>query len=134
MAHRICPKRKGHKKAVRVKLKGVDIEATKARNFKNPKSRVMLDGREILLKPDYDRRVREVQERSGYRCEVQREIIGVPARQCRAPSCGHPHHVVKRSKLRDDRLANLLDVCEYHASAVHPEHQTRFGEEKVNAS
>jgi hypothetical protein len=133
--HQVCPKRKGRKKAVRVRTKGVDADLTAhlhiVGGLTDSRSRVMLDGREILYGLDYTRRLREVQTRSGYKCEAPTYSLllrdaGKPPFRCGAPSCGHPHHIVKRSKGRDDRLENLMDVCSYHASAVHPELQTRF--------
>lgn len=115
----------------RVKRKGVDFEATKARKFKNYRSRVMLDGREVLFGADYKRRVREVEERDGYRCQWYLHTIDTaPPKDlhCGAPSNGHPHHLVKRSDGRDDRASNLISICDSHHKLAHPEHRTRFGE------
>jgi hypothetical protein len=134
--HRLCPKRRGAKKVVRVPDKGVDKAATEARKFSDPRSRVMLDGREILYKLDYKRRVREVEERDNYQCKWGKfsestwgkDGIGLSINytHCGAPSNGHPHHKVKRSKLRDDRASNLMAICDEHHKIAHPEHQPRF--------
>jgi hypothetical protein len=133
-AHRICAKRRGAKKVVRVAIKGVDKAATEARQFKHPKSRVMLDKREILFGLDYKRRVREVEELDGYRCQrviarLPLDLPGIEAhaiKTCGAPSNGRPHHLVKRSKLRDDRASNLSCRCDNCHRLEHPEHQPRF--------
>jgi hypothetical protein len=130
-SHRICPKRKGRKKAVRVRTKGIDFEATAARDFtcRHGKSVVLLDGRETLHCTDYTRRVREVEERDGYKCQwsVQAPPLSFfPQHKCNAPSNGHPHHIVKRSKGRDDRASNLMAICDAHHKIAHPEKQPRF--------
>ncbi len=135
--HRICPKRRGVKKRVRVQRKGTDALTTMARLFKHPKSRVMLDGREILYGLDYKARVREVLERDGYKCQWPTGPAcnllrpwEVPLSE-HAPKCGgsannHPHHIVKRSKLRDDRAENLMAICDAHHKIAHPEFRPRW--------
>ena len=130
--HQICRKRRGRKKAVRVRIKNVDVSATWSRNFKDPRSVVYLDRRERLYGLDYKRRVREVEERDGYRCQWPVTMTGVDASVCGAPSNGHPHHRVKRSKGRDDRASNLMAICDAHHKIAHPEKQVRWtkGESK----
>jgi hypothetical protein len=127
--HQVCPKRKGRKKAVRVRTKGIDFEATAARDFtcRHGKSVVLLDGRETLHCTDYTRRVREVEERDGYKCQwAVGDFNAELYKRCGAPSNGHPHHIVKRSKGRDDRASNLMAICDYHHKIAHPEKQPRF--------
>lgn len=127
--HAICPRRiRRQKEPVRIPRKGVDELATEARKFKHPKSRVMLDGREILYVADYKARVREVLERDGYKCIWQ--VFGGEdgTVDCGAAANNHPHHVVRRSKSRDDRAENLISICDMHHKIAHPEHRTRFGE------
>jgi hypothetical protein len=126
--HRICPKRKRRKKALRLRIKGVDIEATKARKFKHPKSRVMLDGREILYEEDYDVRKLEVERRDKHKCQWVRwqGVIPDSPEICGAPSTGQPHHIVSRSDGRDDRASNLMAICDVHHKIAHPEKQPRW--------
>lgn len=88
-----------------------DKEATEARRFEHAKSKVMKDGREILCGQDWKDRVEELRQRSGGRCEQQ--IKGVIATRCRSEAAD-PHHIVRRSKLRDDRLSNLQALCRLH--------------------
>lgn len=136
LCHRICPKRKrprGEKKPARTHIKGVDLVATAARRFKHPKSRVMLDGREILHGLDYKLRVRQVEYLDGHICQWPivkfkgADVVYVRQNDiCGAPSNGRPHHRVKRSKLRDDRASNLMAICDEHHKIAHPEFQTRF--------
>lgn len=102
--------------------KGWDMEATAARKFRNPKSRMMQDGREILYGLDYQLRVREVLERDHYGCQWP---CAPHPKPCGAPSTNHPHHIVKRSQLRDDRASNLMAICEEHHRLAHPEKQLR---------
>ena len=71
------------------------------------KSRVYLDGREVLGRQDWENRKKELAARSGGRCENH---FG-PFRVRCSSEATDPHHIVKRSKKRDDRLENLLHVC-----------------------
>ena len=88
----------------------------------------MRDGREILFGLDWCDRVQECFRRDKGVCHTLiGEVGGVEL------ICGRPavdvHHVIKRSKLRDDRMANLLSVCRIcHDDHFHPEKQTRFAE------
>jgi hypothetical protein len=84
------------------------------RGYKHAKSKVFASGREILQGLDWTRRVKELAERSGGRCE---NIIkgnwgyyGIPGGRC-IRAADDPHHLQLRSKLRDDRMENLLAVC-----------------------
>lgn len=85
-----------------------DYEATKAAKFRNKKSRVLLDGREILGRLDYKDRKVDVLIEQGYKCAKCLRLILYD-------ECGHLlgdlHHKVKRSKLRDDRKGNVEVLC-----------------------
>jgi len=109
----------------------VDQEATHARNFADPMSHIMRDGREILYRDDYKQRVREVLERDGGKCQCMIEMNYAGETFAHVP-CGEPasvaHHKIKRSKGRDDRAENLVSLCHYHHDAIHKEFKPRFGE------
>lgn len=116
--HRICPRRKrprGAKKAARIsrKLFRVDQIATQNAHFKDSESYVCWDGREVLKGIDWKNRVEEVCQRDKGMCQW-----------CPEPhSCdGDVHHIVKRSKLRDDRMGNLSWVCRQ----FHDKHHNRI--------
>jgi hypothetical protein len=87
---------------------------TAARKFKDPKSYVCPDGREVLHGDDWDDRRYELLQRSRSQCEyiIQNNGCAGPVR-CRREAAD-PHHVELRSILRDDRLTNLLAVCRHH--------------------
>jgi hypothetical protein len=94
-----------------------DKQATDARKFVEPKSHVTKDGREVLHKLDWQRRVKELRERCGGRCEYR--LLGTALmeggedmRCCNAAA--DPHHIKLRSRSRDDRMTNLLAVCRHH--------------------
>lgn len=97
-----------------------DVQATEAAEFKDPRSYITPDGREVLYLADWSKRVRELRKRSGGRCE----FVDDKGVRCRNRSGRDPHHLVKRSKLRDDRLSNLSDRCRQHHQ--HPEFETRW--------
>lgn len=96
-----------------------DRQATEARNFVERKSYVAADGREVLYGLDWKRRVKELRERCGGRCEFvnghvedgNEEVIGIF--RC-VREAADPHHIKLRSRGRDDRLSNLLAVCRHH--------------------
>jgi len=90
-----------------------DRAKTLARNFINPKSYVAADGREVLADEDWLARKKELWDRSGGRCEAWFEIIGLAPERCIAEAAD-PHHIVRRSVRRDDRLSNLLALCRDH--------------------
>jgi hypothetical protein len=123
-AHRICRGRKlkrGERKRRRLATmsrKGWDLEARAARNFADPKSRVLQDGREILYGPDWFSRHIECLTAAHYRC-VRCGKLAV-----------HAHHKVHRAKLRDDRMQNLEAICFGCHQGEHPEKQTQFKEAK----
>ena len=87
-------------------------------------SRVFLDGREKLGKSDWKRRVAELQTRSNGYCEHRPDGIT----RCFGQAID-PHHIIKRSKERDDRLTNLLHVCR-QCHILLDNRKTSFGEGK----
>jgi hypothetical protein len=98
-----------------------DVQATEAKHFVDPRSYVSKDGREVLYKEDWLARVVELDKRCGGRCED----LNTFRMRCPAKAA-HPHHIIKRSKGRDDRLKNLLALCNFHHSQRHPEFYTRW--------
>jgi hypothetical protein len=144
-AHRICRSRKlkrGERKRRRIALiskKGWNLEATAAREFSDPRSRVMQDGREILFEDDYRLRVAEVLERDNHKCQWPTGPacnLAAPWAEpnykmvCGAPANQHPHHIKHRWPKRDDRAQNLMSICDPHNVVAHPEKQTQFKEAK----
>lgn len=95
-----------------------DKQATEARKFVESKSHVTKDGREVLYKLDWQRRVKELRERCGGRCEyliyITSDAEGEPIFERCAREAADPHHIKLRSRSRDDRMTNLLAVCRFH--------------------
>jgi hypothetical protein len=89
-----------------------DVQATEAALFFERGSYIAKDGREVLCGLDWRERKNQLQSRCNGWCE-----------RCHKADAVHPHHVVKRSVARDDRLGNLLAVCESCHRALHPEKQ-----------
>jgi hypothetical protein len=93
----------------------------KARGYKDKRSKVRPDGSESLYGKDWTKRKAELWARCDGRCE---QLVGwgdkASLERCRSEAM-HPHHVIKRSKKRDDRLSNLLGICALHHSLAHPE-------------
>lgn len=81
------------------------------RGYRDKDSIVWADGREKLKGYDWVKRVKELRKRSGGRCEFI--IEDTPPRRCTMVAVD-PHHQIKRSVLRDDRIENLLHVCRFH--------------------
>lgn len=77
------------------------------RRYRNADTIVWIDGREKLEGYDWVKRVKELRKRSGGRCEG---IIPYSSLRCWHKAT-EPHHKVKRSVLRDDRLENLEHLC-----------------------
>lgn len=102
---------------------------TCARGFANKKSYVRFDLSEVLYGNDWKQRVAELLARCGGRCE---KIVAVNYEneqiRCRN-EVADPHHIVKRSKYRDDRLSNLQALCRMHHELL-DKRKTRFGEGK----
>lgn len=99
-----------------------DKQLTEQRQFVERKSYVASDGREVLYKLDWKRRVKQLEARCGGRCEHIFKTSEGEEMRCSRPAA-HPHHLVKRSKGRDDRISNLAALCVFHHRAMHPEKQ-----------
>jgi 5-methylcytosine-specific restriction endonuclease McrA len=86
-----------------------DVEEKERRGYTDAKTRVRFDGSEVLKGRDWKKRKAELAIRSGGRCEwmVAKEV------RCRSQAID-PHHIVPRSKGRDDRISNLLFICRLH--------------------
>lgn len=97
-----------------------DLQATAEKHFEDKRSYVAKDGREILYGKDWTARKLEVWERGKGRCE---RMVGTRLdkiyERCRNEMT-EPHHIVKRSKQRDDRLANLEGLCHLHHDLLDP--------------
>jgi 5-methylcytosine-specific restriction endonuclease McrA len=74
---------------------------TKLANRSRSRKRTVRDGREILSGYQYELRRREVLKRDGYRCV-----------RCGSGLDIEVHHKTKRSLSRDDRMPNLVTLCE----------------------
>ena len=97
-------------------------EALKAaRGYVEPGSFVRRDGSEKLVGRDWRKRVGELEERSGGVCEYRAPSVWVAlgVHRC-AAAASDPHHVVRRSVRRDDRLSNLQHLCRPHHDALDP--------------
>jgi hypothetical protein len=105
-----------------------DVPKTRARNFKDPKSYVCSDGREILHGEDWHDRRFELLQRSHGQCEYIIDGLHGPVRCQR--DANDPHHVTLRSVLRDDRLSELLAVCRHHHVVLDREQRKRKIEAK----
>lgn len=104
-----------------------DSAAKERLGYKNPSSFVRLDGSEVLKGEDWRKRVEELRQRSGGRCEHigKHSNIGMQfKRRCVVPA-RDPHHKIKRSRRRDDRLSNLEHLCGFHHD-LEDERKTRF--------
>lgn len=82
-----------------------NIDWEKTRKLQG-KSRVFLDGREVLGTNDWRRRVAQLQLRAEGRCERLSVLKREHAIGCSGEG-EEPHHIIRRSKKRDDRLSNL---------------------------
>lgn len=103
-----------------------DKVATELCGFKDDRSYCAPDGRQVCYGLDWVQRKKELWIRCRGRCEQmvehQRKWMGpngeiheslwTPER-CFAQAT-EPHHVIRRSKARDDRLQNLLGLCHFH--------------------
>jgi hypothetical protein len=114
---------KGQVKAVRDEIE------KKNRGYTDPRSKVRPGGSEVLYGRDWTKRKQELWGRAGGICErilemgqiwndngISKESVWYE--RCRSE--GHdPHHIVKRSKKRDDRLENLQLLCRLHHDLLH---------------
>lgn len=95
-----------------------DKEATLAQNYQDYRSFMRSDGSEVLYGEDWKARVEQLRVRSGGRCESQQPwkvwpLSGPGLERC-SRDAQDPHHVIRRSVRRDDRLSNLQALCRYH--------------------
>lgn len=100
------------------------------RGYRDPKTIVWSDGREWLRGRDWTHRVLELMQRANERCEYVITASFQP-RRCSNPA-DDPHHVVKRSVLRDDRLSNLQALCRYHHDLLDPRKVRSDKKERAN--
>jgi len=111
-----------------------DPEATAAQHFLDPRSYVAPDGRWVLYGEDWEAQKKAVWERGGGRCEkmVDERInwYAFPKARIEGERCRNemadPHHKLKRSKKRDDRMENLIGLCRWHHDLAHPEKRPRW--------
>jgi len=109
-----------------------DVEATIAQHFLDPRSYVAPDGRWVLYGEDWEAQKKAVWIRGEGRCEkiVSSETPmthagGQSALRCRN-EMADPHHKLKRSKKRDDRMENLIGLCRWHHDLAHPEKRPQW--------
>lgn len=92
-----------------------DEELRKQRGYTDLSTYVRRDGSEVLKGADWRQRVEELRERSGGRCEHEEATPDNPRVMHRCSMAARdPHHKIRRSLRRDDRLENLLHVCRPH--------------------
>jgi hypothetical protein len=97
---------------------------TELANFSDPRSYVRRDGSEVLYEADWKARVKELSGRAEERCEHIFLVDGCEYR-C-SGEAAHPHHRVKRSRFRDDRISNLIALCVPCHRREHPEKQPQW--------
>lgn len=90
-----------------------DRQLTEQRQFVERRSYITKDGREVLVGLDWQRRLQQLRNRCAGRCEYVFKTEAGEEMRCARPA-QDPHHVVLRSKGRDDRMANLQAVCRHH--------------------
>ena len=79
--------------------------------------RVLPDGREKCTGYQWTKRVRELKKRAEGFCEAEAILDGHPRHYIGDE--GDPHHVIKRSKARNDSLKNLLWICRAAHIEIH---------------
>lgn len=94
-----------------------DVQATEGRCFKNSKSYVAKDGREVLCGRDWQDRKAELLARSEGRCEYlipyTNVLDGETSERCTQEG-SIPAHIEPRYPLRDDRMSNIRHLCLFH--------------------
>src|SRR5689334_7668382 len=82
-------------------------EALKAsRGYSDPSSFVRHDGSEVLKGEDWKQRKEQLRLRSGGKCEMY-TVLGLSHSSWCEGLASEPHHIVRRSIKRDDRMTNL---------------------------
>lgn len=97
-----------------------DKQATMDMQFLDPRSYVTPDKREVLYGKDWKARVEDLRLRSSGKCE-RFTILGKPHDAFCHGEAADPHHIVPRSKGRDDRMPNLAGL----SRACHSAEDTR---------
>ena len=85
-------------------MKRKDDQATMDQQFLSPDSYVTMDGREILAGKDWTARKYMVWCRAHGKCEIK---------GC-SNAMDDAHHIIPRSKGRNDLLENLMAICRHH--------------------
>lgn len=96
-----------------------DHEAKIRLGYRDKDSVVWIDGRERLVGWDWRKRTKELAQRSHGRCE-RFSILGNQHHPLCRGTGEEPHHIQKRSVLRDDRLSNLAHLSHACHSAEDP--------------
>lgn len=86
-----------------------DSDEKVRRGYRDKNTIVWANGRERLEGRDWRKRKKELAERSRGRCE-RVSILGKPHETLCYGRGDEPHHIQKRSVLRDDRLSNLAHL------------------------
>lgn len=97
----------------------VDRQATAERRFEHSKSRVLKDGRLILIGEDWTEQKVALFLRSNGKCE-RYSILGRPHDAWCSGKSEEAHHIIARSKGRDDRMPNLAGLSHACHSAEDP--------------
>jgi hypothetical protein len=117
--------RLGHTKRRGMGCRDRDEDLKRQRGYTNSSSYVRRDGSEKLVGEDWKRRTEELRQRSGGLCEIVigegagKAIPGIVGTAC-VNAARDPHHVIRRSVRRDDRLTNLIDICGPHHDMLDP--------------
>jgi len=93
-----------------------DRVRTMEQQYLDKRSYMTMDSREILYGDDWKARKLDLWDRAKGKCEY---FI-----RCTAEGT-EPHHVIRRSKGRDDRLKNLVLLCHYHHALIEKEGPNR---------
>ena len=93
-----------------------DRVRTMEQQYLDKRSYMTMDGREILYGEDWRARKAELRFRAGGICEYF---------MCCSAEGTEPHHLIRRSKGRDDRLKNLVLLCHYHHALIEKEGPNR---------
>jgi hypothetical protein len=86
-----------------------DEELKKQRGYSDPSSFVRHDGSEVLKGEDWCKRKEELKQRSLGICEMYRILHKPHVGGCEVAAT-EPHHVIRRSIRRDDRLERLAHL------------------------
>lgn len=107
-----------------------DKQLTAAAGFKDAKSYIAPNGREVLYGKDWKARKQELWKRADGRCEfVYRTSLGWEITRCFQEG-QIPAHIEPRYPKRDDRLSNMKLYCFEHDRLMEKQawRRTRFGE------